>query len=81
MGRRLVRSGLAARRIAPAAVAALIAVAAAAAGFHEQPNSFQLASTLAVALLAALATYDFKKNLTESGRELRRCNVAGQRLD
>ncbi|MFI5593606.1 hypothetical protein ACIA5G_51875 [Amycolatopsis sp. NPDC051758] len=61
MGRRLVRSGVAARRVAPAVVAFLIAIAAAAAGFHEQPNVFQLASTLAVALLAAPATCDFKK--------------------
>jgi hypothetical protein len=42
-------------------MAAFVAIAAAAAGFHERPNLFQLVSTLVAALFAALATRDFKK--------------------
>jgi hypothetical protein len=43
-------------------IAALVAITAAAAGFHELPNLFQLGSTLVVGLLAALATWELQKN-------------------
>jgi hypothetical protein len=61
VGRRLVPGTATARRLAPPSLAALAAVFAAAAGFHELPNLFQLASTLTGAVLAGLATWGFKK--------------------
>ena len=45
----------------PGLLGALVAIAAAAAGFHEQPNMFQVVSTLTAAMLAALATWNVKK--------------------
>ncbi|WP_125591821.1 hypothetical protein [Amycolatopsis balhimycina] len=62
MGGRLIRGNAVARPIAPAIMAAFVAIAAAAAGFHELPNLFQLVSTLVAALFAALATAVFKKS-------------------
>lgn len=64
VGRRPVRSDVIARRLAPSIVAGLVAIAAAAAGFHEIPNLFQVVSTVLVALLAALTAATFKKNST-----------------
>ncbi|WP_143268926.1 hypothetical protein [Amycolatopsis vastitatis] len=62
MGGRPIRGNAVARPILPAIMAALVALAAAAAGFHELPNLFQLGSTLVAALFAALVTRGFKKN-------------------
>ncbi|MEV5712439.1 hypothetical protein AB0L41_01010 [Amycolatopsis mediterranei] len=61
MAGRPVQGNAVARRFAPAILAACVAIAAAAAGFHELPNAFQLVSTLVAALSAALATRHLKK--------------------
>ncbi|MFK0244614.1 hypothetical protein ACIQUM_07940 [Amycolatopsis azurea] len=63
MGKRLARSGDIAGRLVPAIISAIVAIAAAAAGFHELPNVFQIESTLVAGLLAGVAAWNIQKKL------------------